>query len=108
MVVVSKNRERQRSGMRLLGDVVGDVVDRLERKVCKRTFNNTLNKTSSERVDQYRVPNDPRLEWMFICLSGKSKAEQKRLILQARHPSVGFLTDADADVLISGLVLEDA
>ena len=76
--------------MRLLGDVADDVIARLRRKILGR------------------VPNDPRLEWMFDCLLGKEKPEQKRLILQARHPSVGFLTDADADVLISALVLEDA
>jgi hypothetical protein len=99
-------------GMQRLGEVIVDVVADLERKVFNHTsigtFNNNSKKDSLAVADHHRVPNDPRLEWMFTCLSRKPKAEQKRLILQARHPSVGFLNDDDVDVLISALGLEGA
>ena len=86
--------------MRHLGDVVGEVVNRLEQQI--------FSKRESQRPDDLRVPNDPRQEWMFACLRGKEPGGQKRLILQGRHPSVRFLTDAEADILISALGLEEA
>ena len=86
--------------IRLLGDVVDDVIARLNRQVSGAS--------SPSRSDPYRVPNASHQEWMFSCLQGKKPPEQKRLILQARHPSVGFLTDANAEILISALGLEDA
>ncbi len=88
------------SRMQLLGDVMDHVVGRLEHRI--------FGKSSGRKANPHRVPNDPRLEWIFQCVLGKEKAEQKMLILQARHPSVGFLTDADAEILISALMLENA
>ena len=52
-----------------------------------------------------RVPNDPRQEFLFDCCDGLPPARQKRLILRARLPEVGFIDAADADVLIDALGL---
>ena len=55
-----------------------------------------------------RVPNNPRHEMMFDILTGLPPARQKRLILRARDTRVGFITDGDADVLMSALGLGES
>ncbi len=52
-----------------------------------------------------RVPNDPRQEFMFDCCDGLPPVRQKRLILRARSPEVGFLDDATAEILLDALGL---
>ncbi len=53
-----------------------------------------------------RVPNDPRQEFLFGCCDGLPPARQKRLILRARSPEVGFIDDAAAEILLDALGLQ--
>ena len=55
-----------------------------------------------------RVPNDPRSEFMFDVCDGLPPARQKRLILRARSPEVGFIDDATATILLDALGLREA
>ena len=45
---------------------------------------------------------------MFDVLTGLPPARQKRLILRARDPHVGFINDSEADILMSALGLKEA
>ena len=54
------------------------------------------------------VPNDPRMEFMFGALDGLPPARQKRLILEARQPHVGILSDELAATMIDALGLKGA
>ena len=69
-------------------------------------MNNVTSFPFSKTVEP--VPNDPRQEMMFDILTGLPPARQKRIILRARDPHVGFITDGDADVLMSALGIEEA
>lgn len=55
-----------------------------------------------------RVPNNPRVEWLFDCLQDMPSARQKRLVMQARSPEVAFLDDVDAEIVLNSLGLRDA
>ena len=55
-----------------------------------------------------RLPNDPRMEFMFLCCDGHTDARMKRLILHARAPEVGFIDDVTAEILIDALNLRAA
>jgi hypothetical protein len=53
------------------------------------------------------VPNDAKMEFLFACLDGHPQASQKRLILQARSPEVGFIDDTTATTMIDALGLAE-
>ena len=55
-----------------------------------------------------RLPNDPRMDWLFSVVEGLPDARKKRLILQARSPEVGFLDDGQTDVMLDALGIRGA
>lgn len=52
--------------------------------------------------------NEARIEFMYSVLAGLPATRQKRLIVEAALPDVGFLTAMQAEMLISSLGLEAA
>lgn len=54
------------------------------------------------------VPNNARHEFLFDACDGLPPARQKRLIVRAAMPEVGFIEADDARVLLSALGLEGA
>ena len=80
------------SGPRRLGDVARDVIDNVVR----------LNPSLGE------IPNNPVHEFMFEVCEGQPPGRQKRLIMMARHPGVGAISDTDAEILIDALGLKEA
>jgi hypothetical protein len=80
-------------GLRHIGDIVGVVLE----EVCLR------------RGDALeRLPNHPRMEWMFSCVEGMEPSRQKTLILQARSPEVAFLEDVEVDIMLDALGIKAA
>ena len=80
------------AGPRHIGDVARDVVANVVR----------LNPSIEH------IPNNPVHEFMFVVCEGQPPARQKRLIMMARHPDVGAISDSDAEILIDALGLKDA
>ena len=80
------------SGPRRLGDVAREVVDNVVR----------LNPSLGQ------IPNNPVHEFVFAFCEGQPPARQKRLIMMARHPDVGAISDTDAEILIDALGLKEA
>ncbi len=72
--------------MRLLVDIADRIVTRL---AVERTV-------------------EPRIEFLYDVCEGLPPARQKRIILRARDPSVDFLTESEATILIDSLGLADA
>lgn len=54
------------------------------------------------------LPNDPRMEWLFIALDGHGPAGKKRLLMLARQPEVAFIDDRTCEILIDALGLREA
>lgn len=54
------------------------------------------------------IPNNPVHEFMFEVCEGQPPGRQKRLIMMARHPDVGAISDSDAEILIDALGLKEA
>lgn len=55
-----------------------------------------------------KVPNDPRLEFLFMCCDGQPPARAKRIILYARAPRVDIVDDSTAQIAIDALNLGEA
>lgn len=55
-----------------------------------------------------KVPNDAKLEWLFMCCDGLPPARAKRLILLSRSPEVAFVDDWTAQLAIDALNLGEA
>lgn len=53
------------------------------------------------------LPNDPRLEWLYLCLDGHPNITKKRIITLAASPEVGFLDHQQATILIDALGLKE-
>ena len=58
-------------------------------------------------IPQPRLTNDPRHEFIFAACDGLPPARQKRLVMMARDPQLGLLTDTDAEILIDALGLKE-
>jgi hypothetical protein len=54
------------------------------------------------------VGNNPRHEFIFDVCDGLPVARQKRLVMRARSPEIGFIDDHDAETLIDALRLREA
>ena len=54
-----------------------------------------------------RLTNDPRHEFIFAVCEGLPPVRQKRLVMMARDPQLGLLTDTDAEILIDALGLKE-
>lgn len=80
-------------GLRRIGDIARGVVEHLAHR-------------RGGAVE--RLPNHPRMEWMFSCVEGMPPARQKTLILQSRSPEVAFLDDSEVDVMLDALGIQEA
>ena len=54
------------------------------------------------------VGNNPRHEFIFDVCDGLPLARQKRLVMRARLPEIGFIDDHDAETLLDALGLKRA
>jgi hypothetical protein len=53
-----------------------------------------------------KLPNNPAMELLYLCLDGKPNATKKRIILLARQPDIAWIDDQTATVLIDALGLK--